>query len=149
MPTTATFDRFDPSSYNQSTQTTVYDASGNAQTITNYFKRETTTTPSTWSAYSFIGDKPLTAGGSDHVQMTFDSTGAMQLFPTGATTFDPVTPAGSTAAQTIKFTLGSATTQSSNPFNVVSRSADGKAIGQLQGVTVDGDGTVKDREAGP
>jgi len=142
VPATATFDRFDPSSYNQSAQTTVYDASGNPQTMTTYFKRETTTTPSTWSAYSFIGDKQLTSGGSDHVTMTFDSTGAMTA-PTGATTFDPVTPAGSTAAQTINFTFGSATAQTSTPFNVVSRSVDGSAIGQLQGVTVDPDGTVK------
>ena len=34
VPTTATFDRFDPSSYNQSAQTTVYDSSGNPQTMT-------------------------------------------------------------------------------------------------------------------
>ncbi|MGN6821027.1 MAG: flagellar hook protein FlgE [Sphingomonas sp.] len=142
VPGTATFDRFDPSSYNQSTQTTVYDASGNPQTMTTYFKRETTATPSTWSAYSFIGDKPLTSGGSDHITMTFDSTGAMTA-PTGATTFDPVTPAGAAAAQTINFTFGAATAQTSTAFNIVSRSADGSAVGQLQGVTVDGDGTVK------
>jgi flagellar hook protein FlgE len=142
VPGTATFDRFDPSSYNQSTQTTVYDASGNPQTMTTYFKRETTGTPSTWSAYSFIGDKPLTSGGSDHITMSFDSTGAMTA-PTGATTFDPVTPAGAAAPQTINFTLGSASAQTSTAFNVASRSADGSAIGQLQGVTVDGDGTVK------
>ncbi|MFZ5275195.1 flagellar basal body FlgE domain-containing protein, partial [Enterobacter asburiae] len=48
LPTTATFDRFDPSSYNQSAQTTVYDASGNAMTLTNYFKR--TSAPTTTNA---------------------------------------------------------------------------------------------------
>src|SRR4051812_30101318 len=97
VPTTATFDRFDPSSYNQSAQTTVYDSVGNPQTMTTYFKRETTGAPSTWSAYSFIGDKPLTSGGSDHITMSFDATGAMTA-PAGATTFDPVTPAGATTA---------------------------------------------------
>jgi flagellar hook protein FlgE len=142
VPTTATFDRFDPSSYNQSAQTTVYDAAGNAQTMTTYFKRETTGAPSTWSAYSFIGDKPLTSGGSDHITMSFDATGAMTA-PTGATTFDPVTPAGATSAQTIAFTLGAASAQTPTAFNITSRSADGAAIGQLQGVTVDGDGMVK------
>ena len=142
VPTTATFDRFDPSSYNQSTTTTIYDTSGNPQSMTTYFRRESTGTPSTWSAYSFIGDKPLTSGGSDHVTMTFDASGAMTA-PAGATTFDPITPAGATAAQTINFTFGSATAETSTPFNIVSRSADGNAVGQLQGVTVDGDGTVK------
>ena len=142
VPSTATFDRFDPSSYNQSTQTTVYDASGNPQTMTTYFKRDTTSTPSTWSAYSFVGDKQLTSGGADHITMTFDATGAMTA-PTGATTFDPFTPTGASAPQTIAFTFGTATTQGSGPFNVVSRSQDGKAVGQLEGVTVDDDGTVK------
>jgi flagellar hook protein FlgE len=142
VPTTATFDRFDPSSYNQSAQTTVYDAAGSPQTMTTYFKRETTGAPSTWSAYSFIGDKPLTSGGSDHITMSFDATGAMTA-PTGATTFDPVTPAGATSAQTIAFTLGAASAQTPTAFNITSRSADGAAIGQLQGVTVDGDGMVK------
>ena len=74
--------------------------------------------------------------------MSFDATGAMTA-PTGATTFDPVTPAGATAAQTINFTLGAASAQTPTAFNITSRSADGAAIGQLQGVTVDGDGTVK------
>ena len=39
-PTPYAFDRFDPATYNQSTQTTIYDASGNAQTMTNYFVRD-------------------------------------------------------------------------------------------------------------
>ena len=34
-----TFDRFDPSSYNNSTNTTVFDSAGNAMTLTNYFVR--------------------------------------------------------------------------------------------------------------
>lgn len=142
VPTTSTFDRFDPSSYNQSAQTTVYDATGNPQTMTTYFKRETTGAPSTWSAYSFIGDKALTTGGSDHITMSFDASGAMTA-PAGATTFDPVTPTGASTAQTINFTLGAASAQTPTAFNITSRSADGAAIGQLQGVTVDGDGTVK------
>ena len=54
-----------PTSYNQSTATTVYDASGNALTMTNYFKRATTADrharpTSTWNVYSFVGDQQLT-----------------------------------------------------------------------------------------
>ena len=41
VPAAATFDRFDPSSYNQSTQTTIYDGEGNPQTLTSYFRRDT------------------------------------------------------------------------------------------------------------
>lgn len=39
IPSTATFDRFDPTSYNAATSTTIYDGSGNAETLTNYFVR--------------------------------------------------------------------------------------------------------------
>ncbi len=142
VPTTATFDRFDPSSYNQSTQTTIYDTSGNPQTLTTYFKRDTTGTPSTWSVYNFVGDTQLTAGGADHITASFDATGVMTA-PTAPVTFDPFTPAGATSAQTTTFTLGSATNQIASPFTVVSRTQDGKAVGQIEGVTVDGDGMVK------
>ena len=142
VPVTGTFDRFDPSSYNTSTQTTVFDASGNPQTLTTYFKRDTTGTPSTWSAYNFVGDQQLKSGGSDHISLSFDGTGNMTA-PTGPTNFDPFTPAGATAQQSMSFTFGSATNQIAAPFSVVSRSQDGKAVGQLEGVTVDGDGMVK------
>ena len=71
VPSTATFDRFDPTSYNQSAQTTVYDTNGNALTLTNYFKRATTPTGtdpnSTWQVYSFVGDKQLTVGSQPSV----------------------------------------------------------------------------------
>ena len=139
-PTTATFDRFNPSSYNNSTSTTVYDASGNPQTLSTYFKQD----PSggTWSAYNFIGDKQLTSGGSDHVTVSFDASGTITS-PTGATTFDPVTPAGASAAQTIAFNLGAATTKLAQPFNVASRGQNGSAVGQLEGVTVDSGGVVR------
>ena len=145
VPTTATFDRFDPTSYNQSTQTTVFDATGNPMTMTQYFKRETTAvgTPatSTWSVHSFIGDQELTSGGTAGTKLTFDASGKLTA-PTTATKFDEFTPAGSTTAQQISLDLGNATTQLAAPFNVATRSQDGKAVGQLQGVSVGADGIV-------
>ena len=146
IPTTATFDRFDPSSYNQSTSTTIYDNNGNPQTMTTYFKRTSASTGtgvnSTWEAYNYVGDVPLTAGGSNKINLTFDSSGTLTA-PTTATTFDPFTPAGAPSAQTATFNFGNATTQQAQPFNIASRSQNGKAVGQIEGVTVDGDGLVK------
>lgn len=146
VPSTAAFDRFDPTSYNFSTQNTVYDNDGNAQTMVTYFKRETagTTPPSAtdWSSYSFIGDQPLTVGGNNKVTVSFDASGAMTA-PSGATTFDPVTPPGASGAQTIGLTLGAASKQSAAPYSIVSRSADGSAVGQFEGVTVGDDGIIK------
>jgi len=146
IPTNATFDRFDPSSYNQSTSTTIYDNNGNPQTMTTYFKRTAASTgpgvDSTWEVYNYVGDVPLTAGGNDKITLTFNSSGALTA-PTAATTFDPFTPAGSPSAQVATFNLGVATAQLAQPFNISSRTQDGKPVGQIEGVTVDGDGIVK------
>ena len=149
IPTTTTFDRFDPTSYNQSVQNTVYDSNGNALTMTTYLARETTpsnanSNTSTWAAYSFIGDQALTTGGgaSDKVALTFSSTGGITA-PTAAATFDPVTPASSSAEQQLSLTIGAGTTQLAQPFSVLDKTQDGKAVGQLEGVTIGDDGLVK------
>ncbi|MCK8457461.1 MULTISPECIES: flagellar hook protein FlgE [Sphingomonas] len=147
VPTTATFDRFDPSSYNQSAQTTVYDASGNAMTLTNYFKRTSVstdaTTPSTWEVHSFVGDQELLSGGVAGATMTFDGTGKL-TDPTAPIAYDEFTTAGSATPQQISFSFGGdATTQKASAFAVNSRTQDGKAVGQIQGVTIDEKGIVK------
>jgi flagellar hook protein FlgE len=145
IPATTTFDRFDPTSYNQSTQTTVYDADGNPATLTNYFVRTSAGgSGSSWAVYSFVGDQQLTSGSgaSNRMTLSFNSSGALTATPT-ATNFDPFMTAGSTTAQQFSFTFGADTTQTSNPFNVAARSQDGRAVGQLQGVTVDERGVVK------
>ncbi|MES3082635.1 flagellar hook protein FlgE [Sphingomonas faeni] len=146
IPKTATFDRFDPSSYNQSAQTTVYDAAGNAMTLTNYFKRVSAPTTgnadSGWEVHSFVGDKELTAGGTAGTKMTFDGSGRMTA-PAGTIKYDEFTTANSTAPQQIDFTFGTGTTQLSTAFSVASRTQDGKAVGQIQGVTVDEKGVVQ------
>lgn len=138
------FDRFDPGTYNNSTQTTIYDASGNPLTMTSYFVRETTDSPSTWSVYSFVGDRQLGTDAADPqpVTLTFDSSGALTS-PTEATQFAPFTVGSSTTEQTIALDFGSATTQLGAPFTVNGRTQDGKAVGQLEGVTVGEDGTVR------
>ncbi|BCA62963.1 hypothetical protein HMP09_2197 [Sphingomonas sp. HMP9] len=145
VPPTATFDRFDPSSYNQSAQTTVYDVSGNAMTLTNYFKRISAPTDanatSGWEVHSFVGDKELTTAGAKGTAMTFDATGKMTA-PAATIKYDEFTTANSTDPQQIDFTLGAGTTQVSSAFNVASRSQDGKAVGQIQGVAVDEKGMV-------
>ena len=145
IPATTTFDRFDPTSYNQSAQTTIYDSAGNAQTLTNYFKRATTpdaSGASTWDVYSFVGDRQLTTAGAGKVTLAFDTSGAL-TDPTTPIAYDPFTTAGSTSPQQFAFQFGADTTQLSQPFNVSARSQDGKAVGQIQGVSVDEKGIVK------
>lgn len=150
LPIKTPFSRLDPTTYNQATTTTVYDAGGNPMTMTSYYVRDTAAIPSappaaddlssTWSVYSFVGDQQMTAGGSDAVQLTFGNTGQLTA-PATKTTFDAFTPPSGTA-QAIALDL-TASTQSVAPFKVAAQSQDGVAAGQLQGVTVDDSGVVK------
>jgi len=143
---TGAFDRFDPTSYNQTTQTTIYDAGGNALTMTQYFVRTQAagggTPTSEWQVYSFVGDRQLgtDAANPQPITMEFDATGAMTS-PPGPVQFAAVGLGGSSIEQALSLDL-TGSTQLAQAFNVNSRSQDGAAVGQLQGVTVGSDGTV-------
>lgn len=144
------FDRFDPATYNHSAQTTIYDANGNALTLTTYFVRETTPTTaepnSNWTAYSFVGDKQLNSGTDPEeiqpIEMTFDATGKLTA-PTGPTTFQGFLAPGATSEQMITLDFGNATTQVYSPFSIDASTQDGSPVGQLEGVTIGDDGTVR------
>ncbi|MDT8760640.1 flagellar hook protein FlgE [Sphingomonas psychrotolerans] len=144
------FDRFDPATYNHSAQTTIYDANGNALTLTTYFVRETTPTgtdpTSEWTAYSFVGDKQLNSGTDpdviEPIHMTFDSTGKLTA-PAGPTQFQGFLAPGATTEQMITLDFGDATTQVYSPFSIDASSQDGSPVGQLEGVTIGDDGTVR------
>jgi flagellar hook protein FlgE len=148
VPTNTVFDRFDPTSYNNSTNTTIYDSAGNAVTLTNYFVR--TELPSAgngnvskWEVHSYAGDVPLKVGGADSIELTFDSNNALTS-PTAAVAFDLFQPpAKSAEEQTFSINFGSDTAQSAAAFAITNRTADGKAVGQIEGVTIAEDGTVK------
>lgn len=146
LPTKA-FDRLDASTYNQSTQTTIYDGNGNPVTMTNYMVRTKAPTvadpTSEWKVYSFVGDTQLGTDPANPqpVTLAFDSTGVMTA-PTAATQFGAFTPAGSSAEQTLSLNFAG-TAQSASPFSVVNRSQDGSAVGKIQSVAVDEAGTVR------
>jgi len=155
VPAKTPFDRFDVSSYNQATTTSVFDAEGNPMTMTSYYVRDTAPTPTTagaaadltatWSVYSYVGEQKMTVGGgtadgSDNVTLQFDNKGKL-TGPATKTTFDAFTTAGG-SAQSISLDL-TASTQTAAPFKVAKQTQDGLAVGQLQGVTVDDAGVVK------
>jgi flagellar hook protein FlgE len=144
------FDRFDPNSYNQSSTTTVYDASGNAFPMTTYYTRlsaPTSTAPtSTWEARTFIGDKevssdPTVTSPPTPLTLTFDAFGSLTA-PTAATQLANVVPTGATGAIGINLTYGATTKQSAAPFSLTSFTQDGYAAGQLDNVSVGADGLV-------
>lgn len=141
------FDRLDATTYNQSTQTTIYDGNGNPVTMTNYMVRTKAPTvadpTSEWQVHSFVGDTQLNVpfAGSNPITLTFDSAGVMTA-PSNPVPFDAFTPAGSSAEQTLSLNFAG-TAQSASPFSVVNRSQDGAAVGKLQSVAVDEAGVVR------
>ena len=137
-----TFDRTDATTYNNSTATTIYDANGNAETLTNYYVKGATDAGgnTSWKVYSFVGAQQLTAGGAPSTTLTFNSAGTMTA-PTTPTTYDAFVPAGSATSQTLTFSLAGST-QLGSAFSVGVRTQDGKASGQLSGVTVDTNGVI-------
>jgi flagellar hook protein FlgE len=138
-PATA-FDPSNPTTYNNSASTMVYDSAGKAMAMTNYFVRDTAA--NSWSVYSYIGDQQLTVGGSTApTTATIDASGAIAT-PSAPVSYDSFTPTTGGAAQTIALDL-SGTTSRSTTFSVASRSQDGKSVGELAGVTVDESGVIK------
>lgn len=140
------FDRFNPATYNNSSQTVAYDAVGNATTMTNYYIRETVSTGagvnSEWKVYTFVGDKQMTvAGSTDPTDMTFDSNGSM-IVPSAGIQFDSFTPTGTTTPQQVTINFAN-TTQLGQPFSKLAETQDGRAVGQLEGVSVGEDGIVR------
>nr|WP_047169470.1 flagellar hook protein FlgE [Sphingomonas sp. Y57] len=144
------FDRTDPNSYNQSTTTTVYDAAGNAFPMTTYYVRENlpggSTTDTTWTAHTFIGDTEISYDTSAATQpapltLTFDSTGA-KTAPSGIINLGPLTPAGASAPLEFSLNYSGSTKMSASPFTLTSFDQDGYAAGQLDNVSVGSDGLI-------
>lgn len=128
----------DPDSYNYSSNTTIYDGSGNPLQATTYFVRTSapsdTDPNSTWQAHLVINgqEAPAADGGN----LSFDGSG--NLDPTKSKL--SFTPAGSTSPLTVDF--GTATKQGGTNFALTGVSQNGTAVGSLGGVTVGQDGSV-------
>jgi len=147
---TYAFDRFDANSYNQSTTTTVYDASGTAFPMTTYYIRETqevgTPPTSSWTARTFVGDQEISYDTTAATQpapltITFDQFGTMTA-PSGTITTGEVRPSGATGPIAFDLTYGASTKMASSPFTLTSFTQDGYAAGQLDNVSVGADGLV-------
>lgn len=139
---------------NLSTSMKVYDSLGNAHNVDVYMRK---TGAGTWE-YHALTDGGGVAGGTPGVNveiatgsLTFTNTGALQTSTT--TAGGTVNFVGAQPNQPIAFDFGqpiaaggtglSGTTQFGSPSNVSAQSQDGYASGDLSGVKIDPDGTVK------
>ncbi|WBH15650.1 flagellar hook protein FlgE [Sphingomonas radiodurans] len=134
------FSRASPATYNNSTSTTVFDAAGNPQTLTNYFVRkapaEAASTASEWSVYSFVGDQPLNEGNPNDV--TFDSEGNLT---SGANLSLAFPDAGDATRAPISLDL-TGSSAAKQAFSIASRTQDGQSLGEFSGITVDSAGVI-------
>jgi len=141
------FDRFDASTYNQTTNTVIYDSVGNAITATSYYIRTSaagTGSPnSTWEVRTFVGDAELSAGTATTpptpLTLTFDTVGKL-VTPAAPVVFAPFSPQ-SAGEQNLSIDF-KGTTQQSGAFAINSSSQDGFPIGQLENVSIDSAGLV-------
>ena len=134
----ATFSPTNAASYNSTTTSTIYDSSGKASTLTNYYVK---TADNAWTVHSFAGDKELTVGGSTAgTPVTFGSDGKLTA-PTAAIAYDAFMPGTGGVSQTLTVNLAGST-QASTAFAVNTRSVDGSSVGMLAGVAVDTQGIV-------
>ena len=142
-PTTTPFASTDPTSYNSTTSTTIYDSLGNSHVLQLYYVK--TATANTWDVYTSVdGGTPPAA-----TQISFDPDGT--LAATSNNSIAITTPAAellsasgvATGAADLTYTVDIlATTQLGSDFSVNSAIQDGYGAGQLISFEFDDSGTA-------
>lgn len=168
VPTTVPFNPSDPTSYNSSTSTNIYDSQGNSHVFTQYFIK---TGANTWDMNVLIDgrnpdDPTLTTPSTVDLQFTtagqLDVAALIASTPTGfsvtaegtidLTTWVPAAPNTATppvwsangavaAAAGVNIDLRGST-QNASSFAVNSVSQDGYTTGQLAGLEIDDTGVI-------
>jgi flagellar hook protein FlgE len=136
----------DPTTYNNATSQTVYDAKGQQVALTYYFQKAST---DTWNVYVAANGTPIaTAGGNPAASTTisFPSNGGTPTAPVGTVAIDIPSVTNSVGATTVPIAgialNVSGATQYGSQFGVTALSQDGYAAGSLTGVSFDANGII-------
>ncbi|MEO8524102.1 MAG: flagellar hook-basal body complex protein, partial [Caldimonas sp.] len=139
----------DPSTYNNATSQTVYDAKGQDVALTYYFQKAGT---DTWNVYVAANGVPLaTAGGNPapSTTITFPTNGGAPTAPVGTVALDipaVTNAAGATSVPITGVALSlTGATQFGAQFGVTALTQDGYAPGQFIGAQIDGNGVISAR----
>ncbi len=134
-PPMSAFDPLDPSTYNSSTSTNVYDSLGNSHVLTQYFVKGGGAS-NEWQMHLAL-DGNLSAGGG--LPLSFSDTGKY----TGPAAVDITWNLTNGAVAPFEFSLDMRdSTQYSNAFAVNSVSQDGYTTGDLVGLEIDEAGQI-------
>jgi len=149
--TAGTFDQTDPSTFNSSYTSQIFDSLGNEHTVTQYFVK---TGVNTWEVHMSVDGEVSPTTGAAGSQLTFDLQGNLETVE-GNNVYDAM---GNLAAPTPTVNVARALTNGAEnfdididfvgtlqlgaDFSVSSNQGDGFGSGQLVGVTVTDDGTI-------
>jgi flagellar hook protein FlgE len=145
----APIDFADPSTYNNATSITVYDAKGQDVALTYYFQKAAT---DTWNVYVAANGTPIvTAAGNPAASTTmiFTPNGSAPTAPVGTVALDIPSVTNAVGAVTVPIpgvALDvSGATQYGAGFGVTDLSQDGYTAGQLIGVRFESNGIITAR----
>ena len=142
----APIDFADPTTYNNATSQTVYDAKGQSVALTYYFQKASS---DTWNVYVAANGTPIaTAGGNPAASttITFPANGGTPTAPVGTVAIDIPSVTNAAGALTVPINGValdvSKATQYGSQFGVTDLSQDGYAAGQLIGTQFEDNGIV-------
>jgi flagellar hook protein FlgE len=145
----APIDFADPTTYNNATSQTVYDAKGQGVTLTYYFQKAST---DTWNVYVAANGAPIaTSGGNPAASttITFPPNGGTPTAPVAPVAIDIPSVGNVAGAVTVPISGVmldvSKATQYGSQFGVTDLGQDGYASGQLIGVQFESNGVVMAR----
>jgi len=136
VPATTPFSMNDPTSFNSSVTSVVYDSLGSKHSITQYFVKQAAPANTVGVQYSFDGGTP-TAGPT----LTFDANGNLPTpAPTGTVA---VAAAAMNGAAALSITVQyAATTQYGGDTTTLTNAANGNAAGTRTGTAIGEDGSI-------
>ncbi len=137
-PTGGAFDPLDPTTYNHTTSTAVYDSLGNVYNATFYFIR--TGTANQWQTAVTVDGTQV--GGLQNLQ--FSSTGTQTVPAGGTLTYGPFNPTNGANPINIDFDFTDST-QFGGQFGVNGITQDGFTSGRLTSIDIDDTGIVFSR----
>jgi flagellar hook protein FlgE len=142
-------DFLDPTTFNNATSLTVYDAKGQDVALTYYFQKAAT---DQWNVYVTANGTPIaTAGGNPapSTTVTFPANGGKPTSPLGPVALSIPAVTNSVGALTVAIPnvdlIVSGATQYGSQFGVTDLSQDGYAPGQLIGVQFEANGIITAR----
>jgi flagellar hook protein FlgE len=148
-PTAPQIDFRDPSSFNNATSLTVYDAKGQDVALTYYFQKAAT---DQWNVYATANGTSVNGTNAAPLPLTsitYTADGSAPTAPAGLVSFDIPATTNSVGALTLpivgaQLNVGS-TTQFGSPFGVTDMTQDGFAAGVLTSIAIENDGIVTAR----